>query len=149
MRGITGKFRIIHRCQRLFITERLKSNPIVAQHYNLILAIWNHSGFSQDQLARHLRLNKSSIARTVAYLEKQNYVERRICENDQRIIRVYPSPEMEKVIPLIRDAAREWQKLVTVDLSPEELDQFNWIQDRIAQRAILAIDSQYDREENQ
>jgi len=147
MSAIVRKFRTIHRCQRLYIEEQLKDLPMVARYYSLILAIWNHPGFSQDQLARHIKLNKSSIARAVAQLEEQNYVERKVCEKDQRIIRVYPAVEMEQVIPRIRKAAKDWQSLVTADLSAEELDQFSWILDRINQRAMLAVDSQYNEEE--
>ena len=147
MAAIVGKFRIIHRCQRLYISEQLKDLPFAARYYSLILAVWNNPGFSQDQLARHLRLNKSSIARAVAQLEEQRFVERKTCETDQRIIRVYPAAEMEKVIPLIRKAAKEWQELVTADLSAEDMEQFHWVLDRIKQRAILAIDSQYDEED--
>ncbi len=147
MASIVQKFRTIHRCQRLYITEQLKDLPAATRYYSLILAVWNHPGFSQDQLSRHLRLNKSSIARAVAQLEEQGYIERKTCEKDQRIIRVYPAAAMEQVIPRIRKAGKEWQKLVTADLSPEELDQFSWVLDRINQRAILAIDSQYDEED--
>ncbi|MBQ7936340.1 MAG: MarR family transcriptional regulator [Clostridia bacterium] len=148
MAAIVGKFRIIHRCQRLYISEQLKDLPMAARYYSLILAVWNNPGFSQDQLARHLRLNKSSIARAVAQLEEQSLVERKVCETDQRIIRVYPAAGMEEIIPRIRKAAKEWQELVTADLSRDELDQFQWVLDRIKHRAILAIDSQYDTEEN-
>lgn len=147
MAPIVGKFRIIHRCQRLYISDQLKDLPTAARYYSLILAIWNNPGFSQDQLARHLRLNKSSIARAVAQLEEQQFVERKVCETDQRIIRVYPASKMEAIIPRIRQAAKEWNTLVTADLSAEELEQFHWVLDRIKQRAILAIDSQYDSEE--
>ena len=51
------------------------------------------------------------------------------------------------MIPRIRKAAKDWQTLVTADLSAEELDQFSWILDRINQRAMLAVDSQYNEEE--
>ena len=147
MASIVRQFRTIHRCQRLYISDQLKEYPLAARYYSLLLAVWNHPGFSQDQLARHLRMNKSSIARAVAQLEEQNYVKRAPCEKDQRIIRVYPAPNMEIAIPLIRKAAKEWKELITVDLSAEELERFAWILERINQRAILAIDSQYDEED--
>ncbi len=147
MAAIVRKFRTIHRCQRLYIQDQLKDLPIAARYYSLILAVWNHPGFSQDQLARHLRLNKSSIARALPQLEEMGLVERKTGEKDQRVVRVYPGPQMELTIPRIRKATREWQQLVTADLTNEEVEQFTWILDRINQRAILAIDSQYDEEE--
>ena len=59
-------------------------------------------GLSQEELARYICTNKSTVTRHVTQLEENGYVERRPSESDRRVMRVYPTERMQALLPAVR-----------------------------------------------
>ena len=81
---------IISRSQALYRSDRLKEETLLPWHYNYVMPICFHPGLSQEQLARHVCMDKSNVTRHLAKLEEQGYVERRPSETDKRVTLVHP-----------------------------------------------------------
>ena len=93
---------IISRSQALYRSDRLKEETLLPWHYNYVMPLCFNPGLSQEQLARHVCLDKCNVTRHLAKLEEQGYVERRPSEKDRRVTLVYPTPLLEEMLPKVK-----------------------------------------------
>lgn len=135
MPAIMRKMNVISRCGGLYRTEKLPNTELGACHHSFVLCICNHPGMSQEQIARHLCLNKSTVARSLSHLEKYGYVTRAVSDTDKRVTQVFPTEKMLESFPKVRAITREWNELLSQDLSEEEMTLFWDILNRMEARA--------------
>ena len=141
MSSIMRSVNIISRCGAMYRTDKMKSHELAACHHSYVLAIYHNPGISQEQLARHICINKSNVTRALATLEEQGYVERRHSETDKRVTLVYPTGKMLEIYPKVRKIATEWNDYLSADLTEEERALFQKTLEKISARAQTYIDS--------
>ena len=93
------------------------------------------NGVAQDQLAQKLHVNKSNVARQLFMLEENDFIERRRCENDRRVMEVFPTEKAIAVEKKIREANSEWRRALFADMTEEERELLEEVLDRLARRA--------------
>ena len=135
MPAIMRKMNVITRCSGQYRTERLGNGELGAPHHSFVLAVCNHPGMSQDALARHLCLNKSTVARVLNYLEEKGYVTRMLDEKDRRVLLVEPTEKMREAYPELRRITMEWNERLAEEISPDELALFFDVLERMETRA--------------
>ena len=86
-----GKFNRLSRCIAAYRARKVPESELLPHHHSLVFFICKEEGRSQEALAKALFLNKSTVARTLTYLEEKGYVLRRSSEADKRITLVYPT----------------------------------------------------------
>ena len=145
MPTIMRQINIISRCAGLYRTDKLRGAELGACHHSYVLAICRTPGISQEELSRHICINKSGVTRHLSYLEEHGYVVRRQSETYRRVTLVYPTEKMQEMLPRVKEIVTEWNTYLTADLSEEELTMFRSVLDHIAQRAKKYAD---DREES-
>lgn len=131
---------ILSRAGAVYRTDRLGSDELRACHHSYVLAICRHPGMSQDELAAHICTNKSTVARHLAHLEKNGFVERRPNPDDRRITCVYPTEKMLSVRESVAETTHSWNSFLTEELSEEELNAFNAILEKMVAKARGYID---------
>ena len=141
MSSIMRSINIISRCGTMYRADKMKSKELAACHHAYVLAICHHPGISQEQLARHICINKSNVTRTLSTLEEQGFVERHHSETDKRVILVYPTEKMRDIYPKVREIAHEWNDYLSADLTEEERELFQKTLEKISTRAQAYIDS--------
>lgn len=140
MPSIMRCINVISRCASMYRAEKMQSSDFSACQHAYILTICNRPGISQEQLARHIPLNKSNVTRTLAVLEARGYVERRQSETDKRMILVYPTQKMLDVYPTVKAIADDWNEYLVKDLSEEEKILFKRTLRKITRRAAEYVD---------
>ena len=110
----------IARCAALYRQEQLAALELKSCHASYLAAICDCPGITQDQLARRIFINKSNVARQLAILEEDGYVERRQAPDNKRAIQIFPTQRARDALPQIEDMFRRWQCFVAQDLSEEE-----------------------------
>ena len=60
------------------------------------------------------------MARQAAALEEGGFIERRPCEHDKRIMRLFPTEKTLQLLPTINDIMENWQERLTQDLTRDE-----------------------------
>lgn len=110
----------ISRVAAQYRTEQLAPLGLKACHGSYLFAICRCPGITQDQLARRIFINKSNVARQLAVLEEDGFVERRPSPEDKRAMLVYPTQKALDVLPEISRIFREWESMVAQDLTEEE-----------------------------
>ena len=134
----------ISRSQAIYRAGRVCAEDLPAGHYAFVLAICREPGRSQEELARELCLNKSTVARSLTYLEEHGYVRREMIPGDKRRLSVHPTEKMLAVLPRVRAASAEWMALLSEGIPEDELLIFNAVLERMQARARALIEGQED-----
>ncbi|MBQ8858972.1 MAG: MarR family transcriptional regulator [Clostridia bacterium] len=140
MPAIMRRMNAISRAQGVYRAAALGDGELNGCHHSFVLAICHTPGMSQEQLARHLCFNKSTVTRALAYLEERGYVTRTPSEADKRITLVYPTEKMQAVLPRVKAVAAEWQNALVADESPEEIEAFSAMLSRMEARAKALVE---------
>ena len=137
MPSVLRHMNVISRCAAAYKNERCQISDIAECHHVFFFRICNQPGLSQDALVKHTRLNKSTVTRTLAYLEERGFIKRVQDEQDKRSQRVYPTEKMLSAFPKIRALAREWNDALTDGISDEEMKIFEAVLGKMEERAVI------------
>ena len=132
----------ISRSQAIYRHEKISADDLHSSHYAFVLAICRKEGRSQEELAKELCLNKSTVARALNSLEEKGYITRTPLPQDKRQFSVYPTQKMIDVLPEVKKASEEWMLLLSYGIAPEELEVFNSVLERMQERARKIIEKQ-------
>ena len=147
MAAIMRKMNIISRCESIYRTQQLEEElPGIFHSY--VLAICRKPGMSQDKLARHLCINKSNVTRHLAKLEQKGYIDRRVSEEDKRELLVYPTQHMLDLYPEVVRITKEWNALVSEDVTEEELKVFHRVLDKMLEKSKAIVYGEEKQNEN-
>lgn len=142
MPGFMKMLNNISRSQAIYRRSKISAADLQAGHYFFALAICREPGRSQEELARELCINKSTVARNLSYLEEQGYVYRRPLPHDKRQFSIYPTEKMLGVLPEIKAASLDWMALLSEGISEQELAVFDSVLLRMQTRALSIIEKQ-------
>ncbi len=140
--SLTGRY------ARVYREYEFKQLGLNAFEHFYILNICRNPGLSQDQIARRLYLNKSTVTRQLASLEEKGFVLRVVDENDKRVMRVYPTEKAIEIRPKIFELIRKWNDYVLNDFSEEEKTLLFPMLARIMERAGQYAEALVEEEEN-
>ncbi len=129
----------ISRCQATYRSEKLKADGICACHHAFILMITKEPGRSQEELTREICLNKSTVTRTLAHLEKYGYITRMPNPDDKRQFLVYPTDKMMEILPEVRAIAAEWNNCISDGIAENELEIFHSVLERMENKAKTIV----------
>ena len=132
----------ISRSQATFRKSRVSDKDLNSGHYAFALAICHHPGRSQEELAKELCINKSTVARNLNCLEEKGYITRAPLPHDKRQFSVYPTQKMQDVLPRIQRASMEWMELLADGIPADELRIFDSVLERMQARAREIIEKQ-------
>ena len=132
----------ISRSQAVYRHNKISAADMQAGQYAFALAICREPGRSQEEIARELCLNKSTIARNLVYLEDKGYISRTPLASDKRQFSVYPTEKMLSVLPLVKEASLNWMQILSEGIPENELKTFESVLIRMEQRAKEVITNQ-------
>ncbi len=135
MASLMRQINVISRCGAAFRAEHLRAIGLGAPHHSYILAVCRTPGITQEELARHIYVDKSCVARRVAQLEADGFVTRRPCAQDRRAVGVYPTQKALDALPEVRRVIGEWNAQITQDLTEAERAQLAEMIEKLARRA--------------
>lgn len=135
----------VSRSQAIYRHSKISADDLQTTHYAFVLAICREPGRSQEELAKELCLNKSTVARNLNCLEEKGYITRTSLPSDKRQFSVYPTDKMLAVLPEIKSASAEWMTLLSEGISEEELKIFNSVLERMETRAREIIQDQEEQ----
>lgn len=132
----------ISRSQAVYRHNKIPDINLQSSHYSFALAICREPGRSQEELARDLCVNKSTVTRNLNYLEEKGYITRKPLPNDKRQFSVFPTKKMLDVLPDIKNVSIEWMTLLSDGIPQNELDIFNTVLERMQEKAREIIETQ-------
>ena len=126
----------ITRCGTQYRTEHLTQMGLKSCHASYLTEICAHPGISQEKLAGRICINKSNVARQAVALEEGGFVTRVPCEEDRRVMRLYPTEKTLALLPRIQKILDAWSGYLTQDLLDEEKAQLGRILAKMKERAV-------------
>lgn len=126
---------VTYRCAMRFRENELADTGLAGCQTPYLTALFRQPGISQEEIARQLNVNKSSVARQLAILEEKGYVRRDPSEADRRLMLVYPTDKALDVKERLYRCYHDWNSYLTQDFSDEEQALLSTLMARIAQRA--------------
>lgn len=130
----------ISRSQAIYRKSRISASDLHPGHYAFALTICHAPGRSQEEIARELCINKSTVARNLNSLEEKGYITRNPLPTDKRQFAVYPTDKMLAALPEIKSASSDWMQLLSDGIPQDELDVFNAVLERMQKRAREIIE---------
>lgn len=125
----------ITRCGVQYRTEALTPLDLKACHASYLVEICAEPGISQDRLAGRICINKSNVARQAAALEEAGFITRVPCQNDKRVMRLYPTDKTQALLPRITEIMDAWENCLTGDLTDDEVEILAGVLERMKRRA--------------
>lgn len=147
MPSLMRQINVISRCGSLWRGDKLKDTGLRPVHATYILVLCHEPGLSQEQLARRIYINKSNVARHLAALERDGFVERRQSDTDRRVLLVYPTARAEAILPTVKAVMREWNTYLTEGFSEEETAVLQKLIGRVCSRATTYARREFDQDE--
>ncbi len=135
MHAFMRQVSVTYRCAMLYREKQLAETGLAGCQTPYLVALYRMPGISQEELARYLNVNKSSVARQLASLEKKGYVRREASPCDRRIQLVFPTQKAEDIKDRLFEVLFGWSDYLTADFSPEEKQQLLSMMRRVADKA--------------
>ena len=112
---------------------------------HLLDILLTHNGLTQKELSAQLQIRPASLGELVDKLERSGYVERRVNENDKRVLNVYIKEEGRKVINEIAKIRNSMIDNIFSSLTEDEKNQLSALMeklmDSIKENSIDATDN--------
>ena len=132
----------ISRSQAIYRSSKITADDLQSGHYAYALAICREPGRSQEELAKDLCVNKSTVARNLNYLQEKGYILREAIPRDKRQFSVFPTEKMLKILPEIKSASADWMELLSDGISKDELNIFDSVLSRMETKAREITENQ-------
>ncbi len=144
MPSISRYINVLSRASGMFRGANMKNQELRPYLQNYILVLTRCPGLSQEQIARKLCVDKSSVTRALASLEKIGYVTRVRDEADKRITLVYPTEKAIESRAEIKNAYKEWNSYIKEGFTAEEEAEFIRLLEKAAKRAAEYAETELD-----
>jgi len=111
---------LIYRYSQIFFNAELKKYHLGSGQYIFLVTLFKHNGISQEQLSDLVKIDKATTARAVAKLVNENYVNRKINENDKRAYHLYTTEKAESIKSRLFEILDSWNQIMLDTLASEE-----------------------------
>lgn len=108
------------RDRKIFMGERLSRYGFSGPMYSMLLHVDRHPGATQDSIANHMYIDKSTVARRIKQMEELGYIRRETDLADRRQNNLYLTDSGKALVPTIRSYLSQWGQSVASDLTEEE-----------------------------
>lgn len=123
------------RCATLYRSAQMCGTGLKGCQHGYIFQVCRNPGISQEQLAKNLSVNKSSVTRQLSALEQNGFVRRSPSDTDRRVLHVFPTEKALAILPQVRTLSKSWNEQVLADFTPAERTLILSLMERVMQRA--------------
>ncbi len=112
----------LYRSRNKFLGERLREYGFSGAMNMILLHVDRHPGTTQDNIATHMYIDKSNVARRIKQLEELGYIRRETDLFDRRQNNLYLTDKGKELVPLVRAYRTQWGQTISAGLTEEERD---------------------------
>ena len=115
-------FSITYKHANVYLDSVLEPYELSSSHRVFIKKIVQKPGITRDILKNIAHVHPSNTTRSIDYLEEKGFIIKVLKEDDKRICLLYPTDKLIKVYDVLVNAENEWIKIITKDLTDDELE---------------------------
>ena len=112
---------LIYRNHAKYLNSKVEDVNLTYGLYPFLIEIFKHNGISQEDLAKVLYLNESTVTRSLNKLEKKGFV-KKTPEKRKKIITI--TDEGAKIAKKVMNYDEKWDEIIKKDLTEEEYINF-------------------------
>ena len=112
---------LIYRRHAKYLNDKMESVNLTFGLYPFLIEIYKHEGISQEDLAKILYLNESTVTRNLEKLEKRGFI-LKTPQKRKKIITV--TEEGIEIAKKVMGYDEKWDEIIKKDLSEEEYNNF-------------------------
>ncbi len=121
---LMNHFSLIVRGSHAFFKRRLQTYPVGMSEQLVMMYLIQVSTANQDNVARHYKLDKGTIAKTIAKLEKKGFINRRQNKRNRRENLISLTETGHKLMNDIQNLVSQWEQSAFEGITEEEKEQF-------------------------
>lgn len=78
-----------------YFKKQLKPYGLTNLQHLVLEGLWYRPGISASELGKVLILDKATLSDVLERMDRAGWIEKKVCETDRRLIRIYPSPRAD------------------------------------------------------
>jgi DNA-binding MarR family transcriptional regulator len=110
----------IYRYSHFHIAKKLEIYKIGRGQLSFLMTLYNRDGVSQENIARNLKIDKSTVARAIKKLMEEGYVIKERDTSDRRAYKVFLTEKAKIIKPKIINIVSEWFESLLSDFTEDE-----------------------------
>ena len=124
---------LLYRKQTSYLNDKLKDVNLSSGLYPLLIKAYKNKAISQEELARELHVNESTVTRNLDKLEKKGMI---VKTRDKRKKIVNVTQEGAKTAQKIMDYDESWDETIKENLTESEFEDFQKLLIKICEELI-------------
>ena len=120
MERITKYLNRVTRAAVLDRASAFSNRDLSGMQISFILQICRNPGLTQEQLAKRLFIDKSTVTRNISRMAKNGFIRREVDSADRRARLLFPTRKAKELYPVIIEYLDEWNDYLTGDLNEED-----------------------------
>jgi MarR family transcriptional regulator, temperature-dependent positive regulator of motility len=135
---------VINRSKYVFLNNQLRPLGLSAGQFPVLMLLAKEQNIMQEDLVRHYRLDKGTIARAVKKLEDSRYIRRITDPGNRRAVRLFLTRKGARAVPLLQAINRDWESQISSGISTGEMTTLHTLICRVAQNSFTILQKSGD-----
>lgn len=114
---------LVYRAQQIFFAQKTQTVDISGGQLSFVFSLYGNPGCSQDEVAKNLELDKTTVTRAVSKMEKSGIITRKRDEHDHRIIRLYLTEKGNILHDELKNVSKEWFDTLIKGMSEQDVNE--------------------------
>ena len=137
---------ILVRQMRVYADRRFSKTESSFSEQLVLMYLIGHGPSSQMQVANGLKIDKGSIAKTVAKMEEKGFVSTEVNEKNRREKIISLAPGSTTTVDLMSEVLRDWEEKIYVGIDPEDRKTFACVLKRMVANSSTMIEKEEEGE---
>ncbi len=137
----TRDISVLYRKMNVLTNQRLAHLGVSGAKAMFLFCIRDHKAMSQVEICRVLDMDKSTVAKMLARMEKDGLIRKTVNPEDVRAVRVSLTDKAVDLVGQAQNVMNQWVADATAGLTREERETFFVLLERMADKAVEMAES--------
>lgn len=133
---------ILVRQMRVYADRRFSKTESSFSEQLVLMYLIGHGPSSQMQVANGLKVDKGSIAKTIAKMEEKGFVSTKVNEKNRREKTISLAPGSSTTVDLMSEVLRDWEEGINEGIDPEDRKTFVCVLKRMVANSSAMIEEE-------
>lgn len=133
---------ILVRQMRVYADRRFSKTESSFSEQLVLMYLIGHGPSSQMQVANCLKVDKGSIAKTIAKMEEKGFVSTEVNEKNRREKVISLAPGSSTTVDLMSEVLRDWEEKINEGIAPEDRKTFVCVLKRMVANSSAMIEEE-------
>ena len=133
---------ILVRQMRVYADRRFSKTESSFSEQLVLMYLIGHGPSSQMQVANGLKVDKGSIAKTIAKMEEKGFVSTKVNEKNRREKTISLAPGSSTTVDLMSEVLRDWEEKINEGIDPEDRETFVCVLKRMVANSSAMIEEE-------